>query len=483
MEYFILTEGPPVFVKARRLLPEKLAAAKKDFEEMEKLGIVRRSNSSWSSSLHVVPKSDGSWRPRGDYHRLNTVLKDDRYPIPRLQDFSAHLHGKAVFSEVDFVRGYYHIPVAAVDVPKTAIITPFGLWEFLRMPFGLKGAAQAFQRMMDRVTQSLGNIFVYLDDILIASETPEQHETDLRTLFQRLQQHGLVVNRSKCVFGAKEIDFLGHRVTAAGIVSLPENVPAIHDFPRPTSVKSLQEFLGMLNYYHRFLPHIAGTLAPLYNVLAGKKEHAALAWSVQMDEAFISAKNALVDATLLVHPVEGALTAMTVDSSQTAIVAVLEQLINGIWRPLGFFSKKLREPRETKYPAFDRELLGAFLATRHFRYFLEGRQFSIYTDHNSLVPAMCKAAEPHNARQANQLSNISEFNTDIRAIEGKNNVIADALSCAPVADTDVSFSDNLLISAIDVPDGVDYNAMAQEQMNDADIASLLSRQKTGLHLG
>ena len=159
--------------------------------------------------------------------------------------------------------------------------------------------------MMDRVAQGLINIFVHLGDILIASETPEQHDTDLRTLFQRLQQHGLVVNRSKCVFGAKEIDFLGHRVTAAGIVPLPEKVRAIRDFPRPTSVKSLQEFLGTLNYYHRFLPHIAGTLTLLHNALAGKK-HTALAWSSQMNEAFIAAKNALADATFLVHPVEGA---------------------------------------------------------------------------------------------------------------------------------------------------------------------------------
>ena len=196
VEYFIPTHGLPVFAKARRLSleklaaakkdfeeMEKLAAAKKDFEEMEKLGIVRRSDSPWSSPLHVVPKPDGSWRPCGDYRHLNAVSSDDHYPIPRLQDFSAQLQDKTVFSKVDLVRGYYHIPVAAVDVPKTAIITPFGLWEFLRMPFGLKGAAQAFQRMMDRVTQGLKNIFVYLDDILVASDSPEQHYTDLRTLF------------------------------------------------------------------------------------------------------------------------------------------------------------------------------------------------------------------------------------------------------------------------------------------------------------
>ena len=125
---------------------------------------------------------------------------------------------------------------------------------------------------------------------------------------------------------------------------------------------------------------------------------------------------------------DGAQTALTVDASQFAIGAVLEQLVNGIWQPLGFFSKKLQEPRETKYPAFDRELLGAFLGFRHFQYFLEGRRFTLYTDKNALVPAMRKATEPHNARQTNQLSNISEFTTNIRAIEGKHNVVALSLA-------------------------------------------------------
>ena len=158
------------------------------------------------------------------------------------------------------------------------------------MPFGLKGAAQTFQRMMDRVTQGLENIFVYLVDILIASETASQHEADLRTLFHRLEQHNLIINRNKCVFGVNEIAFLGHRVNEKGITPLPEKVRAIRDFPKPRSVKSLQEFLGMLNYYHRFLPHIAAKLIPLYNALAGRKKHATITWSPETDTASNAAK-------------------------------------------------------------------------------------------------------------------------------------------------------------------------------------------------
>ena len=143
------TTGPPVHARSRRLDPVKLVIAKAEFENMERLGIIRRSSSPWSSPLHIVAKKGGGWRPCGDYRRLNdstTQRHTDRYPVPHIQDFSARLAGKVIFSKVDLVRGYHQVPVHPLDVPKTAVITPFGLFEFLRMPFGLKNAAQTFQR-------------------------------------------------------------------------------------------------------------------------------------------------------------------------------------------------------------------------------------------------------------------------------------------------------------------------------------------------
>jgi len=212
VEHCIPTAGPPTHAKARRLSPEKLAIARREFAEMEKLGIIRRSSSPWASPLHMVEKkTPGTWRPCGDYRRLNKVTAHDRYPVPRLQDFAAQLKGKKIFSKVDLVRGYNQIPVAAADVPKTAVITPFGLFEFLRMPFGLKNAAQAFQRFMDQVCWGLEDfLFVYIDDILVASSDAKEHRRHLHLLFQRLAEHGLVVNIAKCTFGVESIDFLGH---------------------------------------------------------------------------------------------------------------------------------------------------------------------------------------------------------------------------------------------------------------------------------
>lgn len=160
---------------------------------MEHLDIVQCSNSAWASPLHMVPKSDGRWRPCGDFRRLNNVTENDCYPIPHIQDFSAHLAGT--------VRGYHQVPVSAEDVPKTAVITPFSLFEFLLMPFGLKGATQAFQRLMDSVLRELPFVFVHLDDILVASNSERQHTSHLRQVFQSLAAYGLIINPFNCQFG------------------------------------------------------------------------------------------------------------------------------------------------------------------------------------------------------------------------------------------------------------------------------------------
>jgi len=432
VEHVIETTGPPVFAKARRLDAEKLRQAKAEFDKLEAAGIVRRSKSQWASPLHMVAKKDGTWRPCGDFRRLNLVTKRDCYPLPNIQDFSSRLHGCTVFSTIDLVKGYHQVPVAAEDVPKTAIITPFGLYEYLKMPFGLRNAAQTFQRLMDHLFSGLDFVFVYLDDILIASRTQEEHVHHLRQVFQVLQQAGLQINPEKCVFAAGEVDYLGHRVTSSSLVPLPRHVEAVQNFPAPTTLQQLQRFLGLINFYRRFLPGIAGKLKPLTDALAGNPKQ--LCWSTDQQTAFEAAKAALIAAVPLHHPDSSAALSLHTDASSTWIGGVLQQAHGQYLQPLAFFSRKL-SATEQRYSTFDRELLAAFAAVRHFRFLLEGSQFTLYTDHKPLVSAYLRVSPPWSARQQRQLAYLAEFAATIEHTPGKSNIVADALSrpeCASV---------------------------------------------------
>ncbi|GFO05824.1 Pol polyprotein [Plakobranchus ocellatus] len=168
------------------------------------------------------------------------------------------------------------------DIPKTAIITPFGLYEYLRMPFGLKKAAQTFQRLMGSVLQGLSRAFVYLDNILVACSSEQQHLQDLRLVCSRLQDSGLVIKLEKCLFDQRSLNFLSHQVSQYGSIPLPSKVKAIRDFPKPSTVKGLQEFLGMVNFYHKFITHAASLLLPLHSALQKSHSQKVLSWTADI---------------------------------------------------------------------------------------------------------------------------------------------------------------------------------------------------------
>lgn len=463
VEHFLETTGPPIHSRARPIAPHRYEHVKKEFENMIEQGLCRPSKSPWSSPLHIVPKKNGDLRVCGDYRRLNAVTIPDRYPIPRIKDFTFQLADKNVFSTLDLNRAYQQISVREEDIQKTAIITPMGLFEFPRMCPGLKNAGQTFQRFIHEVLRGLDYAYVFIDDVLLASQNETTHREHLRTVLRRLEDNGITINPSKCVLGKPEVTFLGFSVSKKGIKPPAEKVTAICSYPRPTTIEELRRFLGMLNFYREHIPKAAKIQAPLHAYLHNvkKRDKTKIDWNQEACEAFEACKVAIQDAALLAHPSHNATLAIFSDASDTCAGAALQQYIDGKWQPLGYFSKKFSDAQR-KYSTFDRELLAIYMAIQHFRKMFEGRNLIVYTDHKPLTYVFQKSpSASETPRRARQLIFISEFTTDLRHVSASANVVADALSRIQV--------DSVMTS-------LDYHKIAEAQKKDNAIIHRLAQQ-------
>ncbi|BHF77926.1 hypothetical protein SprV_0602103600 [Sparganum proliferum] len=295
------------------------------------------------------------------------------------------------------------------------------------MPFGFRNAAQSFQGFIAEVLWGLLSTYVYNDDIHVASSSAEEHASHLRQIFDRFQQHGLQLNFNKCIFGVSSLDFLGHHVDQHRITPLLEEVQSILSLPVSKTLTQSTHFIRLLNYYRRSIPHCAATLAPLTDLLKSKAKPIEL--SPATHSAFEAAKKALADATLLYHLSSDphAQLILTTDASNSAVGAVLHQQVNNRLQALAFFSQRL-QPAQTRCSTFFRELLAIYLAICHFRHLLEGRGFSVHTDHKPLTYALKAKSDRYSPRDVRHLDYISQFTADIRCVRGNDNVVAFALS-------------------------------------------------------
>ena len=360
---------------------------------------------------------------------MNACTRPDRYPVKRMIDFTAILKGTSLYSTLDLKRAFHQISVHPEDVEKTAVITPFGLFEYTAMTFGLKNAAQTFQRYADAALGDLPFVFVYIDDSLIASSFWEEHLKNLKIVLERLQIFGLQLNLEKCVLEQPKVSFLGYCICEQGYRPLENKVEAIANFPKPQNVDQLRKFLGMINFYRESIPRAAHAQRHLNKYLknAKKKDKTPILWDEQAEEAFEICKKKLSEVALLAFPDDEADLRLVTDASDMAMGAALEQLEKGIWKPLAFFSRKFT-PAQSKYSTYDRELMAIVEAVKHFLYYLEGRPFEVCTDHKPIIYSQQVSHDKAPAIRTRKITFLSQFDIKYTHIEGEGNSVADALS-------------------------------------------------------
>lgn len=414
----------PIRQQPYRANPLKMQAIKKEIDDMLSLGVIRESSSPWSSPILLVDKPDGSVRFCVDYRKVNAVSNLDSFPIPRIEDLVERVAGAKFISKLDISKAYWQIELDQQSIPISAFCTPFGLYEFEVMPFGLGGAASCFQRLVQKLLRGLESFSgAYQDDIVIYSENWEDHLLHLSQVFERIRSSGLTVKRSKCVIANAQVIYLGHVVGSGSITPIEAKVEAILNFPNPTDKKQLRQFLGVIGYYRRYIPNMSQICAPLTNML---KKDSKFVWNNAEKDAFLHLKSVLASKPVLSPPDFSRQFIIYVDASQDAIGGILGQLNHlGEFKPVCYLSKRLNS-HQTRYSTIEKELFALLTAVRTFGVYFGYTKTKVYTDHNPLV-AMA-SMKNQNRKILRWILEIQEFQLDVQFKPGKENTFADMLS-------------------------------------------------------
>ena len=434
---------PPCRPVYRLSLSEQDEVTKQVKDLLDK-GFIRPSSSPYGSPVLFVKKKDGTLRMCIDYRALNKITVKNGYPIPRVEDLLDRLNHATVFSKLDLRSGYHQLRIKESDIHKTAFKTHEGLYEFLVMPFGLTNAPASFMALMNDVLRPLINkcVVVFFDDILVYSRTKEEHIRHLQDVFNLLRVNKLYVKKSKCEFMTDSVEFLGHVVSKNGVSTDPKKTEAINSWPVPTNVSELRSFLGLANYYHKFIYGFASLAAPLNDLL---RKDVDFKWTEVHDTAFNKLKQSLLSAPVLSiydrnKPVE-----IHCDASNIAVGAVLMQNNH----PISFTSRKLNV-HEMNYHTTEKELLAIVNSLMVWRHYLLGKDVTVYTDHKPLK--FFDSQKKLSGRQARWSELLQDFKPKIVYKPGKTNVVADALSRSPVyannttTTTTISVDDPLFVS-------------------------------------
>lgn len=427
---------PPIYQHARRQPPALEAAIDAEIAAGKAAGIIKDSCSPWSSPIVMVRKKDGKWRMCIDYRRVNAVTVADVYPLPPIDQMLYNMGGAKVFSTMDLQSAYNQIVVAPEDREKTAFIHRSGLYEFIRMPFGLRNAPSTFQRFMNMMlasgsAQLRSYVMAYLDDVVVFSKTVEEHAAQLQAVLSMLSRHGLKVKLSKCSFAVTRTKYLGHILDGDGVRVDPDYVRAVADMPAPSNVKEIQSFLGLTGYYRRFISSYAVLAAPLYALL---KKDVTWVWGDAQARAVSQLKQALTSASVLAMPDYTKRFIVQTDASTYGVGAVLAQIHEhegkSVERPIAYVSRSLKAA-EKNYSVTHLELLAVMFAVKQFRHYVLGSDFLIQTDHRALHGLM--NSTDLSGRMQRWLTTLQEYQPfEIAYRKGKVNGNADCLSRLPL---------------------------------------------------
>jgi hypothetical protein len=416
----------PIAMKPYKADIEKRKIIKDEIEKMEKAGIIRKGYGPWASPVVIVGKKDGSKRFCIDYRKINNITITDAHPLPRIDDLLEQMRMAKWFTTMDLASGYWQIAMEEEDKVKTAFTCPFGLYEFNRMPFGLKNAPPTFQRLMNDILKEFLDEFVvvYIDDILIYSENFEEHIEHIRKVFEKLREVKLKIKLKKCKFCEENIGFLGHIVGKDGLKPDPRNIKKIQELEKPKNISKLRSILGLCGYYRRFVKGFSGIAKPM-NKLLQKQE--SFIWTEKQQKAFEILKERLVKPPILQYPNYEKSFILFTDASGKGLGAVLSQLDENEKEVVIAYASKSLNKAEQNYHITDQECLAVIWAIQHFHKYLLSKPFTVITDHSALKGLMT-ANKISKGRRARWTMELQQYDFIIKHRSGKSNTNADALS-------------------------------------------------------